>query len=55
VVVHPGRTETVAIPVCGAGPWSMDFVAPSTGAVGGRYVSVQASEPEYRPEPGACS
>ena len=55
VVVHPGRTETVAVRVCSAGPWSMDFVAPSTGAVGGRYVSVRASEPEYRPEPGACS
>jgi hypothetical protein len=32
----------------------MDFVAPSTRAVGGRYVSVRASEPEYRPDATAC-
>jgi hypothetical protein len=54
VVVRPGRTSTVSIPVCAAGPWSMDFVAPSTGAVGGRFVSVQSSEPAYRPDPSAC-
>ena len=54
VIVQPGRTSTVTVPVCAAGPWSMDFVAPSTGAVGGRYVSVQASEPVYRPDPSAC-
>jgi hypothetical protein len=52
--MQPGRTSTVTVPVCAAGPWSMDFVAPSTGAVGGRYVSVRASEPEYRPDPDAC-
>jgi hypothetical protein len=33
----------------------MEFVAPSTGTVGGRFVSVQASEPVYRPDPSACS
>ena len=54
VIVEPGRTSTVTVPVCAAGPWSMDFVAPSTGSVGGRYVSVQASEPEYRADPAAC-
>ena len=54
VIVQPGRTSTVTVPVCAAGPWSMDFVAPSTGAVGGRYVSVRASEPEYRPDATAC-
>jgi len=54
VIVHPGRSVPVSIPVCGTGPWSLDFVAPSTGAVGGRFVSVQASEPAYRPEPDAC-
>jgi hypothetical protein len=30
----------------------MDFVAPATGSVGGRYVSVRSSEPVYRPDPG---
>jgi hypothetical protein len=55
VIVRPGRTSTVTVPVCGAGPWSMDFVAPSTGAVGGRYVSVQSSEPVYRPDPAGCA
>jgi hypothetical protein len=54
VIVGPGRTVQVSIPVCSAGPWSMEFEAPSTGAVGGRYVSVHSSEPEYRPDPSAC-
>jgi hypothetical protein len=54
VIVQPGRTSKFSVPVCRAGPWSMDFVAPSTGAVGGRYVSVQSSEPVYRPDPAAC-
>jgi hypothetical protein len=55
VIVQPSRTTTVTVPVCGAGPWTMDFVAPSTGTVGGRFVSVQASEPVYRPDSSACS
>jgi hypothetical protein len=54
VVVRPGRTTTVTVPVCAAGPWAMEFVAPSTGAIGGRFVSVQASEPVYRADPTAC-
>jgi len=53
--VQPGRTTNVSVPVCGAGPWTMDFVAPSTGAVGDRHVSVQSSEPVYRPDPDACA
>ena len=56
VIVQPGRTSAVTVPVCArGGPWSMDFAAPSTGAVGSRYVSVRASEPTYRPDPTACS
>jgi hypothetical protein len=55
VVVQPGETSTVAIPVCADGPWRMDFVAPATGAVGGRYVSVRSSEPAFRPDGGSCS
>jgi hypothetical protein len=55
VIVQPGRTTTVRVPVCGAGPWTMEFVAPSTGSVGGRFVSVQASVPIYRPDPTVCS
>ncbi len=54
VVVRPGRTQRVSFPVCADGSWSMDFVAPSTGGIGGRFVSVQASEPVYRPDPSAC-
>jgi hypothetical protein len=54
VIVRPGQSAEVSVPVCGAGPWSMGFTAPSTGAVGGRYVSVQSSEPEYRADPTAC-
>jgi hypothetical protein len=54
VVVEPGRTQRFAVAVCADGPWSMDFAAPSTGAVGGRYVSVRTSEPVYQPDPSAC-
>jgi hypothetical protein len=54
VIVQPGRKTGVSVPVCGAGPWTMEFVAPSTGTVGGRYVSVRASEPVYRADPAAC-
>ena len=54
IVVRPGATEQVEVAVCAPRAWSMDFVAPSTGAVGGRFVSVQASEPVYRPDPNAC-
>ena len=56
VVVRPGATRDVSFPVCAAaGPWRVEFAAPSTGSVGGRFVSVRASEPVYRPEPAACS
>ena len=54
VVVRPGSAKHVSFPVCSAGPWSMDFAAPSTGSVGARLVSVQASEPVFRPDPSAC-
>jgi hypothetical protein len=54
VIVEPGRTQRVAVPVCTDGAWSMNFVAPSTGRVGGHDVSVQASEPVYRPDSSAC-
>jgi hypothetical protein len=52
--VEPGRTQKVTVPVCADGAWRMDFVAPSTGRVGGHDVSVRASEPVYRPDPAAC-
>ena len=54
VVVEPGRTQRVSVPVCSDRAWSMDFVAPSTGRVGGHDVSVRASEPVYRPDSSAC-
>jgi len=54
VIVQPDGTEQILVAVCAPGRWSMDFVAPSTGAVGGRFVSVQSSEPTYRPDPSAC-
>jgi hypothetical protein len=54
VVVRSGQTRSVSVPVCADGPWSMEFVAPGTGSVGGRYVSVQASEPVYRADQSAC-
>jgi hypothetical protein len=55
IVVPPGATREVSFPVCADGPWEVAFEAPSTGSVGGRYVSVMASEPTYRPDPAACS
>lgn len=54
VVVEAGRTREVSFAVCADGRWSMDFFAPSTGAAGGRFVSVRSSEPLYRPDPSAC-
>ena len=55
VVVDPGTTRPVSFAVCADGPWSLDFAAPSTGAIGARFVSVQASEPVFRTDPAACS
>ena len=54
---HPasGRDPPGLLPVCADGHWAMDFDAPSTGAIGARFVSVQASEPTYRPDPAACA
>ena len=55
VILQPGATRRVSWPVCADGHWAMDFDAPSTGAIGARFVSVQASEPTYRPDPAACA
>jgi hypothetical protein len=55
VVLPPGATRPVSFAVCADGHWAMDFVAPSTGAIGARFVSVKASEPTYRPDPAACA
>jgi hypothetical protein len=54
VVVADGATRAVAFPVCAPGTWRMEFTAPSTGSAGGRFVSVRASEPLYRPDSAAC-
>jgi hypothetical protein len=54
VVVRPGSAQDVSFPVCAQGPWRVEFSAPSTGTVGGRFVSVRASEPIFRPDPAAC-
>jgi hypothetical protein len=54
-VVAPGATRAMTFAVCADGPWQVEFEAASTGSVGGRYVSVMASEPTYRPDPAACS
>jgi hypothetical protein len=55
VVVTSGETREVSFAVCADGPWEVAFDAPSTGSVGGRYVSLMSSEPTYRPDPSACS
>jgi hypothetical protein len=54
IVVAPGGVREVSFPVCADGPWTVAFEAVSAGSVGGRYVSVRASEPTYRPDPSAC-
>jgi hypothetical protein len=54
VVVPPGAARDVAFPVCSPGSWRVEFTAPSTGSVGGRFVSLQASEPVFHPDPTAC-
>jgi hypothetical protein len=55
VVVAPGTTREMTFAVCSDAPWEVAFEAPSTGSVGGRYVSVRSSEPTYRPDASACS
>jgi hypothetical protein len=55
IVVAPGGTREVSFAVCADGPWEVAFDAPSTGSVGGRYVSVMSSEPTYRADPSACA
>ena len=55
IVVAPGATRDVSFAVCANGPWEVAFDAPSTGSVGGRYVSLMTSEPTYRPDPSACA
>ena len=55
IVVAPGSAREVSFAVCANGPWEVAFEAPSTGSVGGRYVSLMASEPTYRPDPSACT
>lgn len=55
IAVAAGGTRDVSFAVCADGPWEVAFEAPSTGSVGGRYVSLTASEPTYRPDPSACS
>ena len=54
IVVAPGGARG-PFAVCANGPWEVAFEAPSTGSVGGRYVSLMASEPTYRPDPSACA
>ena len=54
VVVAPGATREVAFAVCAPEAWRVEFAAPATGSVGGRFVSVRASEPEFRPDAAAC-
>ena len=55
ILVAPGATREVTFAVCSDRPWEVAFEAPSTGSVGGRYVSVMSSEPTYRPDPAACA
>jgi hypothetical protein len=54
LLVAPGSSRNVSFAVCTDGPWRVNFEAPSTGTVGGRYVSMMSSEPAYRPDPAAC-
>lgn len=53
VTVTPSRQE-ISFPVCSPGRWRLDFGAPSTGTLGGRYVSVRSTEPIFRPDPSVC-
>jgi hypothetical protein len=55
VSVRPGQETPVALTVCSSGPWQARVSAPFTGAIGLRFVSVQATEPVFRADPTACS
>jgi hypothetical protein len=53
--VNPGTERAVDLTLCSAGEWRALYEATYTGTVGDRLVSVQASEPVFRPDPRACS
>jgi hypothetical protein len=49
-----GASRDVELPVCSPGPWRVDFSAPPTAVVDGRFVSVRSTEPLFRPDRAAC-
>jgi hypothetical protein len=55
VQVPPRSATSLRLPVCSLGPWSAIFVAPVTGYVGSRPVSVRAQAFDFVPGPSGCS
>ena len=55
VQVPPRSAATLQLPVCSLGPWAASFLAPVTGYVGSRPVSVRAESFRFVPGPGGCS
>lgn len=55
VVVHPGASVALELPVCASGPWTATFSAPLRANLGERLASVRATKPVFSPDASACS
>ena len=51
----PGKTRTISVPLCSAGPITLTFSASPTGGIGdGRSVAARSDAPRFIPDPAGC-
>jgi hypothetical protein len=55
VQVPPRSAASLRLPVCSLGPWAASFLAPVTGYVGSRPVSVRSQAFRFVPSSSGCS
>jgi len=55
VVVTPGRSLKLVVPVCTGKPWRAEITTSGATLVDNRSVSVHSTRPAWRPGPGACA
>lgn len=55
VVVAPGRSLKLVVPVCTGKPWRAEITTSGATLVDNRSVSVHSTRPAWRPGPGACA
>jgi hypothetical protein len=55
VQVPPRSVASLQLPVCSLGPWAANFLAPVTGYVGSRPVSVRVQAFRFVPSASGCS